>query len=220
METAVKTITMELTAGNIGYDQGCPRCLYLSAVAGIKKPSGFFSAAIREMEKNQREIFKTRVSLKFLNSKFPDGKVEKSLGRPKTVSHDVNGVQVTLSGQYDHLVKLASGDYALLMFKTSDPTKNIDALTLQLNALAYILTKTKKSDDIRKVVQLGIVMFDPNAFDRGEASNEFYKYFPVEMNLKSFETELSRLVNSLKGDLPDFSDDCDFCKYQKQIIGL
>ena len=54
---------INLTASNLGYDLGCPRCLWLSAVAGIKQPGGFFSAAIREMEKTQSHYLDTIFSI-------------------------------------------------------------------------------------------------------------------------------------------------------------
>ena len=203
-------MTLKLTASKIGYAD-CPRCTWLEA-RGVQFPSGFFNAAIREMEKTQRSIFTSR-NLSVLCSDFPNGTVMKSKGRPETMPFMVGDTEIVLSGQYDHLVALEDGDFALVAFKTSDPTKNIGKITTQLNCLAYILGKHKKIDESRRIVKLGVAVFDTNAFDRGES---FYQWYPVELDQEAFQVTLKAVVDQIKGDCPP-ADDCEWCKYQAQL---
>ena len=205
-------LTLKFSASNLGYTK-CTREAWLRA-RGIKFPGGMFSAAVREMEKAQNDRFAKCESLHSLCDEFPNGKVVASNKRPSTLPFLVEGVNVVLSGQYNYLVELKEGDYALLAFKSSDPTRNIDAITTQLNALAYILANHKNCDERMKVVKLGVVVFDTNAFDRGDS---FYSFYPVELNIDKFESDLAEIVKSVSGtELPDYCG-CEWCKFMAEV---
>jgi hypothetical protein len=204
---------LKITASELGYAD-CPRCLWMQA-RGVSFPSGFFNAAIREMEKEQRAIFTSR-NLSVLCKDFPNGTVVKSKGRPETLPHKIGDTEIILSGQYDHLVALEDGDFALVAFKTSDPTKNIEKITVQLNALTYILARHKKVEEARRIVKAGVAVFDTNAFDKGEP---FYKWYPVELDLATFQKNLEATLETIKDKCPP-PDDCDWCKFQAQVNAL
>ena len=90
-------------------------------------------------------------------------------------------------------------------------------IEMQMNCLAYTLSRHKEHDKIRDVREVGIIIFDPNAYDRGE---DYFKYVHFDIDLPKFEQNLSGVVKVLKGELPEYSDDCKYCKYQKQIAEL
>ena len=213
-------MTFKFTASNLGYDT-CPRTIWLKA-RGVQFPGGFSSAAIRAMEKTQHERFAKCESISSMCDEFPKGKVVSKNKRPSTLPLPIEGADVIVSGQYNYLVKLANNDpsieeYAVLGFKTSKPKdENIDALTTQLNAIAYALENNKDHKDRVKVVQLGIVIFDPNAFDAGE---DFYQWLSIELNLDKFESDLAEKVKIAMGPCPAY-DGCDECTFVSTIETL
>jgi hypothetical protein len=204
---------LKFTASDLGY-MNCPTEAWLNA-RGIKF-SGFMGRTVlSDMRKAQDERLNTCVSLRSLCDEFPKGKIIASNKRPSTLPFVVEGVNVVLSGQYNYLIELEDGGFALCAFKDSNPTKNINALTIQLNALAFIMKNHKNVKERVTITQLGIMVFDTNAFDRGE---NFYSYHPVELDLDNFENNvLVEAVNVVKvDDMPDY-DDCDLCKFMKQV---
>jgi hypothetical protein len=207
--------TLKISASNLGYSE-CAVEAWLKA-RGVQFPGFMGSSTLSEIHKKQEETFKKCTSLHALCDQFPDGQVVSSGKYPTTLPFEVEGTSVYLKGHYHHLIKLNNNndEHVLVTFKTSDPTKNLDAISVQLNANAFILQNHKDHEERVNVVQLGVVVFDPNAFDRGDA---FYQFYPVKLDLDTFEDvtlpEYVKKVNPTR--MPPYCG-CKWCKFISTI---
>jgi len=206
--------TLKISASNLGYGD-CAVEAWLKA-RGLQFPGFMGSATLSELHKEQKERLEKCSSLHSLCDEFPKGKVVSSGKMPSTLPFEVEGVSVFLKGHYNYLIKLNdSEDYALMAFKTSDPTKNLDSLTVQLNANAWILANSKNHEERVKIVQLGVIVFDPNAFDRGDS---FYQFYEVELNLDKFENEiLPEYVKMIASTAIPAYCGCKWCKFLSEF---
>lgn len=231
----MQTITVvrnsyKIRASNLSYlFDKCPRCFYLSMSEGIDQPFSGGHAAISDIERDQTDMLKKAKSLSSLNENFPKGHIVVSKtgstgSRVETDPFEVNGVEVVLSGSYDYVVELADGSgYAIVTFKTSDP-RDMAQTTRQMNCLAYALENDIHEDKRKHITQLGVIVFDPVAFDSGK---DFYRWFEAPLDQKNFLKEIEQIVKTASAGEPDYTRDnpknpekitCGHCERDQKIL--
>lgn len=235
-DLVAKNTHFNLSAGDLGFGQDCPRCLWLKVNNDIKQPGGIFSSTILDMERKEKERLTSLKNLQTLLKDFPNGHIlfktvkkdgQDSIsagGRPTSAPVKVGDATFTLNGTYDFLVELETGGYAVVLWKSSAVKENnLDKVKNQLNAIAYTLSHNKKADEVRNVRQAGVIIFDPNAFDRGENP---YQWQGFQIDEVGFENLLLSTGKMLMGDCPDVTRNtkqeitCDCCKRDTQILSL
>jgi hypothetical protein len=188
------------------------------------------------MERKEKDRMAGLKNLRAINVDFPNGHVlSKTVkkdgketisagGRPTSAAVTIGDMTFTVKGQYDFLVELETGGYALVLWKSSMPKEdNLPKVANQMNAIAWAIEHNVKVDERKNIRQLGVIVFDTNAFDRGENA---YQWHQFQVDPVGFENLLLDTGKMLSGDCPDYTRDgkgsisCDCCERDSQILSL
>ena len=218
----------KVTPSGIGTLLECPRCLWLYANEGLKRPRGIFPSLPDGMDnalKNYFDIYRERGELP------PEiaGKIEAQLFSDRgrlTVWRESNfgrgGLKaefpeynILLQGAIDELLITPHGKYIPFDFKTRGyPTKEDthEHYRSQLNLYALLFEKNKMPP-----AGIGYLLFFwPISYKEG--GGEFQtKLIKLDINAKDGLEVLKKVHQIVTGPIPKAHTTCEYCIYRNQI---
>jgi hypothetical protein len=206
------------------YD-GCKHCFVLKVKYGIQQPSIPLPSIFSIIASLQKTCYSGKRTEEFCSS-LPPGEVvlgEKWV-RSKTIQ--LSGCKSTcyLSGRFDIVSALDNGAYAILDFKTGNPSEEKSAMyARQLQAYAYSLENPEPGSlELKPITHLGLLYFIPDNCEQiqGEMQNLKgpIKWIPIERDETQFIGFLGEVIKILDGPIPQMDpDNCDWCKYRTKI---
>jgi len=225
----VSTMNYRLSPSDLTflYDS-CKHCFVLKVKHGISQPSiplpGVFSA-ISALQKNFYSDKRTDV----VSPDLPPGIVK--YGELKVRSCDISipgsASTCSLSGRFDIVAELDDQTYAVMDFKTGNPSDEKAAMyARQLHAYAISLEQPGPDAlHLAPVSRLGLLYFTPDSCDRPDASKQILsgpmKWIEVPRDDAAFLDFLKQVVELLDGPLPPpDAENCGWCKYRVQTASL
>ena len=208
------------------YD-GCKHCFVLKVKHGNSQPSipipGIFSI-IGSLQKNHYAWQRTENFCPNL----PPGTV--TLGEKRVRSSQIvfDGLASTchISGRFDIIASLDDGSYAVMDFKTGNPSEGKTALySRQLHAYSLALENPAPGElELAPISRLGLLYFTPDTCEYVGDSCQILRgsmtWVEVERNDRQFRLFLREVVSVLDGPMPLPEDSkCDWCRYRLLMAG-
>ena len=186
---------VRLSPSSLNYeDRRCDRC-FAEAVNGEAWPQGPFPGIFAKLDSQQRRYFTNR-SASDVDPTLPPGTLHNG-GRVQSAPHAIGGVDFTIRGSMDALLRFDDGSVGVVDFKSSTPSPQLgDAYRPQLAAYQWALSKPA-SGDPEKVSVAGLLVFAPESMvdtEHGRAYLVSTTWIPVEIEDGWFEEFLGRLV--------------------------
>ena len=207
----------------------CQRCFYLEKNYKIG-PKDFPPPVFSRFDVVQQAYYKDK-NTSDLTKELPAGRIMNKDELPgRVVSEtltDNKGRKFILGGRPDIVIKFDKGGYGIIDFKTTkisdDKSENYKH---QLEAYAQIFskpgsTKSKKTPLLTPISHMGILQFDPS--DIQSHNNDScdmrmnISYSPLKRDEKDFFENITKIIDILNNpSIPNFTEDCNFCKFVKQ----
>ena len=144
---------------------------------------------------------------------------------------DNKGREFILGGRPDIVIKFDKGGYGIIDFKTTkisdDKSENYKH---QLEAYAQIFskpgsTKSKKTPLLKPITHMGILQFDPSDIQSHNNNSCDMRmnisYSPLKRDEKDFFENITKIIDILNNpSIPNFTEDCNYCKFVKDQIDL
>jgi hypothetical protein len=199
----------------------CPRCFWLQAIKGIKRPSIPMPSIFMSIDRQMKESFVDK-NLSDINPDWIDGRVVGSDIWVKSLykEYPERDLQLYISGKLDTLVRLEDNSYGIIDFKTSDALKFLPLYMRQLHAYAYAFNNPQRENfDFKgRITQLGLIIFDPcNGFDISKpceaALNGTITYKSISFVPDKFDKFLDKIAGLVaEEDEPDYNSECAWCQ--------
>lgn len=219
-------MTYKLSPSRMNLFFECERCFWLQVNRKIKRPSGPFPSlpsGVDQKVKNHFDRFRgTEESPPELedndltlleDSDFLD-KARSWRTEPKLRLNDLN---VILRGGVDDLLRDENGNIVVMDYKTRGypPKKDSgapDYYRRQVNLYSLILRENGY-----KTADYGLILyFYPEKFTK-EGDFLFHTEIrKVEVNMEKARLMVENAVNTLKGEIPEHSENCDFCEWNQE----
>lgn len=221
-------ITINATDLGFSLDR-CPRCFYLSAVHGIEAPSGPIAGIFSIMSSKSTEFLKDK-NLSDFGKDFPKGKIFASNKRVQSQPLYFSSLdyEFNVSGQFDHILKLEDGSYAVILMKNTQIHNNTEAYTRQLHTYALALEYPSDPEKFNlrgEITRLGIVVaapFETFVVDKkGESASYTSPFYWQEIpyNLTNFKAYLREIAEMFQAPKPpEAAEDCPYCKRDKKVM--
>ena len=189
------TLAARLSPNNLNYeDRRCDRC-FAEAANGEAWPQGPFPGIFAKLDSQQRRYFTDRPTSD-VDPGLPPGTLHNG-GRVQSAPHAIGGVDFTIRGNMDALLRFDDGSVGVVDFKSSTASPQLgDAYRPQLAAYQWALRKPA-SGDPETVSVAGLLVFAPEEMvdtERGRAYLVSSTWIPVEIEDGWFERFLERLV--------------------------
>jgi hypothetical protein len=189
------TLAARLSPSSLNYeDRRCDRC-FAEAANGEAWPQGPFPGIFAKLDSQQRRYFTDRPTSD-VDPGLPPGTLHNG-GRVQSAPHAIGGVDFTIRGNMDALLRFDDGSVGVVDFKSSTASPQLgDAYRPQLAACHWALRKPA-SGDPETVSVAGILVFAPEEMvdtERGRAYLVSSTWIPVEIEDGWFERFLERLV--------------------------
>ena len=186
---------VRLSPSSLNYaDRRCDRC-FAEAMNGETWPQGPFPGIFAKLDSQQRRYFTDRPASD-VDPDLPRG-ILCNGGRVESSPHTIAGVDFTIRGSMDALLRFDDGSVGVVDFKSSTPSPQLgDAYRPQLAAYQWALSKPA-SGDPEKVSVAGLLVFAPESMvdtEHGRAYLVSTTWIPVEIEDGWFEEFLGRLV--------------------------
>ena len=186
---------VRLSPSNLNYeDRRCDRC-FAEAANGEAWPQGPFPGIFAKLDSQQRRYFTDRPTSD-VDPGLPPGTLHNG-GRVQSAPHAIGGVDFTIRGNMDALLRFDDGSVGVVDFKSTTASPQLgDAYRPQLAAYQWALRKPA-SGDPETVSVAGILVFAPEEMvdtERGRAYLVSSTWIPVEIEDGWFERFLERLV--------------------------
>jgi hypothetical protein len=203
------------------YDS-CKRCFFLKVKHGIQRPSIPLPSIFSVIASLQKDYYSARRTEEFCPS-LPPGVVifgEKRISS-KTIAPPRCQSTCHITGRFDIVAEFDGGGYAVLDFKTGNPSSEKSALyARQLNAYAMALEYPEPGAlELKPVTHLGLIYFTPESVELMPEGQQILKgptqWVPIRRDDDQFLQFLSEVVELLDGPVPEPEPDtCDWCKYR------
>ena len=205
------------------YDE-CKHCFVLKVKHGISKPSipipGIFTV-IAGLQKNYYSDMRTE---KFCPD-IPPGIVKYGEKRVRSKSIKLPGCNSTfyISGRFDIVAALDNGSYAVMDFKTGNPSEEKTNLySRQLHAYTLALENPAEGAiELKPISKLGLLYFSPDNCELISLHRQVLKgnldWIEISRDAESFYGFLQEVVQLLDGPLPPPDlENCDWCAFLKK----
>jgi len=161
---------VRLSPSNLNYeDRRCDRC-FAEAANGEAWPQGPFPGIFAKLDSQQRRYFTDRPTSD-VDPGLPPGTLHNG-GRVQSAPHAIGGVDFTIRGNMDALLRFDDGSVGVVDFKSSTASPQLgDAYRPQLAAYQWALRKPA-SGDPETVSAAGLLVFAPEEMvdtERGRA---------------------------------------------------
>ena len=210
---------VRLSPSSLNYaDRRCDRC-FAEAMNGETWPQGPFPGIFAKLDSQQRRYFTDRPASD-VHPDLPRG-ILCNGGRVESAPHTIAGVDFTIRGSMDALLRFDDGSVGVVDFKSSTPSPQLgDAYRPQLAAYQWALSKPA-SGDPEKVSVVGLLVFAPESMvdtEHGRAYLISTTWIPVEIEdgwFESFLSQIAPLVDA-PGDAPS-KVDCEWCELRGRL---
>ena len=210
---------VRLSPSNLNYeDRRCDRCC-AEAANGEAWPQGPFPGIFAKLDSQQRRYFTDRPTTD-VDASLPPGTLRNG-GRVQSAPHTIGGVDFTIRGSMDALLRFDDGSVGVVDFKSSTASPQLgDAYRPQLAAYQWALSKPA-SGHPETVSVAGLLVFAPEEMvdtEKGRAYLVSSTWIPVEIKDGWFQRFLERLVPLIKspGQAPTKSG-CEWCLLRNRL---
>ncbi len=199
----------------------CPRCFYLKVAMGIPRPSMPFPGIFSNIDSLMKGMFNEKRTEDLL-PQLPPGRFG-PMGKWVESSPIGSGGDSScyIKGIYDSLIRFDDGSYAVMDFKTSQPSPyHVEFYGRQLAAYAYALEHpTPGKEPLGPVTRLGLLCVEPIDFDRDEQERIHYvgdvTWMEIPKDEGKFLGFIERVMQVLSlPEPPPPAEKCGFCKYR------
>ena len=210
---------VRLSPSSLNYeDRRCDRC-FAEAANGETWPQGPFPGIFAKLDSQQRRYFTDRPTAD-VNPSLPPGTLHNG-GRVQSAPHTIGGVDFTIRGSMDALLRFDDGSVGVVDFKSSTASPQLgEAYRPQLAAYQWALRKPA-SGDPETVSVAGLLVFAPEEMvdtERGRAYLVSSTWIPVEIEDGWFERFLERLVPLVESpDQAPTKSGCEWCLLRNRL---
>ena len=210
---------VRLSPSNLNYeDRRCDRC-FAEAVNGEAWPQGPFPGIFAKLDSQQRRYFTNR-STSDIDPTLPPGTLHNG-GRVQSAPHTIGGVDFTIRGSMDALLRFDNGSVGVVDFKSSTASQLGDAYRPQLAAYQWALSRPA-SGDPEEVSVAGLLVFAPESMvdtEQGRAYLVSTTWSPLEIEDGWFENFLSRIAPLIQEpkEAPS-KPDCEWCALRARLL--
>jgi hypothetical protein len=187
-------------------------------VKKIKRPSGPMSSIPIKMDSIIKHYFNKYREIGDLPP-IIEGKVTGwlAVGMPKTLKHEMNN-DITVWGRPDDYLKLKDDSIVAFDHKTKskEPDNVHPSYQLQLDVYSYLL-KAMGYDTTNKAY---LAFYYPDECELHEGMPFNCTIIEVKTNHSRVDKLVDKAYAILSGELPDSHENCDYCKWNKEIIKL
>tara|TARA_B100000989_G_scaffold289949_1_gene262494 strand:- start:136 stop:933 length:798 start_codon:yes stop_codon:yes gene_type:complete len=209
----------------------CQRCFYLEKNHKIG-PKDFPPPVFSRFDVVQQAYYKDK-NTSDLTKELPSGRIMNKDELPgRVVSEtltDNKAREFILGGRPDIVIKFDQGGYGIIDFKTTKISDNkSENYKHQLEAYAQIFTKpgstkSKKTPLLNPITHMGILQFDPSDIQSHNDTSCNMKmnisYSPLKRDEKDFFENITKIIDILNNpSIPNFTEDCDYCKFVEDQI--
>ena len=214
--------TIKLSPSVLNIYRNCPRCFWLAKVKGVPRPRGIFPSLPSGMDRGIKSYFdgfrvKQRVppELSEFNAEFklyPDQSKLDLWREWRTGLQYVDGNKNVLFGALDELVVI-NDLHVPFDYKTKgSPTSPEDAqkyYQLQLDCYALMLESNGM-----KTAGYGVLMYySPNEVRENGQVQFQTQLIKIKTDIQRAINVFTSAIDSLTGDLPNPSKECEYCPY-------
>jgi CRISPR/Cas system-associated exonuclease Cas4 (RecB family) len=229
-----QTTTYKISRSKIDLYMQCPRCFYLEARLGIKRPSMppfTLNSAVDQLLKNEFDVHRAKGEPHPLQTLFKIDAIPAEREELNVWRENFKGIQYThvptnllVTGAIDDLWINPQDEYIVVDYKATSKAGKVDRLN-----------DTKWHDQYRRqmeVYQWLLRQLDLTISDTGyfvycngiKDKNEFDSHldfeiiiFPYEGNTDWIEPKLAEIKAALESEtVPEPADDCEHCAYARQ----
>ena len=210
---------VRLSPSSLNYeDRRCDRC-FAEAVNGEAWPQGPFPGIFAKLDSQQRRYFTDR-STSDIDPTLPPGTLHNG-GRVQSAPHTIGGVDFTIRGSMDALLRFDDGSVGVVDFKSTTASPQLgNAYRPQLAAYQWALSRPA-SDDPEEVSVAGLLVFAPESMvdtEQGRAYLVSTTWIPVEIEDGWFENFLGRIAPLIQEpeEAPS-NTDCEWCSLRARL---
>ena len=210
---------VRLSPSNLNYeDRRCDRC-FAEGLAGEVWPQRPFAGIFAKLDSQQRRYFTDR-STSDIDPTLPPGTLHNG-GRVQSAPHTIGGVDFTIRGSMDALLRFDNGSVGVVDFKSSTASPQLgDAYRPQLAAYQWALSRPA-SGDPEEVSVAGLLVFAPESMvdtEQGRAYLVSTTWIPVEIEDGWFENFLGRIAPLIQEpkEAPSKTD-CEWCSLRTRL---
>ncbi len=232
-----KDAAYKLSRSKIEFFLNCPRCFYLDRRLGIGQPPGFpfnLNSAVDNLLKNEFDHFRSiRESHPYIRKlglnaiPFQHEKMEEWRFNFKGVSYFHPDLNLHLFGAVDDIwINLDTEELIVVDYKATSKNSKITldadwqiSYKRQMEIYQFLLRKNGFNvSNTGFFVYCNGIRDKPSFNERLEFKISLIPYIGNDDWIESKLVELHHLLN--QDQIPDFNEDCDYCKYQKKLFGL
>lgn len=207
--------------------EGCKRCFVNRVKHGLAQPSIPLPSVFSAIAYLQKEHYAGKRT-DLISPLLPPGSIDFGEKRVQSRRIELPGCTSTcyIVGRFDIVARLDDGSYAVLDFKTGDPSEEKSSMySRQLHAYAYALEHPEEGAlDLHPVSKLGLVYFTPDHCERTGPERQIIggqmQWVEVSLDAEEFLQFLAEVVRLLDGPLPKPDPECEWCLYHAQRKGL
>jgi hypothetical protein len=195
---------------------------------GIAQPSISLPAIFTKIAALQKDFFSGKRTEDFC-PELPPGVVKYGEKRVRSRALEVPGHTSTcfLAGRFDIVVELDSGSFAILDFKTGNPSEEKSEMyARQLRAYATALENPAPNElGLSPISALGLLYFTPDEYGQSPELRQRLEgqlqWVAIERDDAAFKSLLRDIMALLEGPLPEaHPDSCDWCAFRGQTEGF
>lgn len=208
------------------YD-GCRRCFVLKVKHGISQPSIPFPPIMSKIGSLQKEYYSGRRTEE-ISPALPPGEIiygEKQICSD-TIKPQGLSSMCFIKGRFDIVAKLDDGSYAVLDFKTGNPSEDKSGIyARQLQAYVIALENPAPGAlNLTPVSKLGLVYFTPDSCEKSGDNRQILTgsihWIEIERNDKGFMNFIKEVIGILDGPFPEPQSDCKWCSFSSKIQSI
>jgi hypothetical protein len=203
---------------------GCKHCFVLKVKHGIPQPSIPLPSVFSTIASLQKDYYSGRRTEDFCPA-LPPGLVthgEKWV-RSGPVKPEGTAGTCFIAGRFDIVAALDDGSYAVMDFKTGNPSEDKTAMyARQLQAYALALENPAPGAlQLSPVSRLGLLYFTPDSCEQSAKDRQSLggrlQWVEIKRDDAAFIAFLGEVIRLLDGPLPDPAPStCDWCKFRMQ----
>lgn len=203
----------------------CKRCYYLKTAHNINPPSIILPAIFGKIAGLLKSYYDGKRT-SALHPDLPPGTVayaEKHV-KSKSIRFPDYNSSCFINGRFDIVIHFDDNSYGVIDFKTGKPSEaSIDLYSRQLHAYAYALEHPAPGAlSLSPVTKMGLLYFYPSEISQTSIERLSYEaeihWVEVNKNEDSFLEFVKEVLGILdKDELPESSQDCQWCDYLSEF---
>jgi CRISPR/Cas system-associated exonuclease Cas4 (RecB family) len=198
----------------------CPRCFYLKVVKSLPRPSMPFPSIFSNIDSLMKRMYEGGRTEALL-PEMPPGEFYLMGKWVESQSIVRGGTEAYVKGIFDTVIRFDDGSYAVVDFKTSQPSAHhVEFYGRQLAAYAYALEHPAPGKlALAPVTKLGLICVEPIDIDRDASGRIRYVGDATWMEIPKDEEKFLSFIEKVMQVLalpepPPAAEKCGFCKYR------